>query len=80
LVSCDPVAVAALAEYLHLDRIAGPYFQRIKGIGRQARARKAGTELAHWVPSLSYICLVNSGNAAPKSDRSTVFAAKTEAA
>lgn len=79
LPDCNP-AVAAWREYLHRLRIEAPYAYRMKGIGEHASARKAGTELAHCVPRLSNICLVNSGNAAPNSDLSTVLAASADAA
>lgn len=33
----------------------------MNGIGVQARAKKAGTEDAHWVPRFSYIIVVKRG-------------------
>jgi hypothetical protein len=44
------------------------------------RARKPRRDDAHCVPSFSYIWVANKGNAAPKVDRTTVVAARAEAA
>jgi hypothetical protein len=46
----------------------------------QASARKAGTELAQWMPRLAYMDVVKSGKAAPKRERITALEASTDAA
>lgn len=46
----------------------------------QTNVRKAGMEVAQWIPRLWYILVVNRGNTAPKIERKTAAAARTEAA
>lgn len=56
------------------------YFIRTNGIGTMANAMNPRRDDAHGVPNRSYICLANSGNAAPTRLRQTVLAARAEAA
>ncbi len=81
--SCERIrsnTFAASVAHLQRMRIRAPYFQKRNGNGAQASARNAGTELAQWMPRLSYIYVVNNGKPAPNRDRITLLAAMTDAA
>lgn len=52
----------------------------MKGIGTINNAKQPSNVEAHLAFKASYICVANSGKAAPKTLRTTVLAAKADAA
>lgn len=65
---------------LDLARSAGPNCLRTRGIGSISSAMHPSKVDAHFVVSLWNILSANSGNAAPNTERMTVFVASAEAA
>ena len=53
---------------------------KLTGMGTQAKAKKAGIDDAQWIPRFRYMYVVNKGKMVPNSDRSTLLAAKLDAA
>lgn len=56
-------------------RSLGPNLNSIQGMGRSARDRKPNTLPAQWMPSFSYMGVVNRRNTAPRRYRTDPFAA-----
>ena len=62
-------------KYALLDLIFGPNLNNTHGIGSKAIVMNPSRLVAQSIPSLLYICTVNSGNAAPSTYLSRPFAA-----
>lgn len=63
LLDLDVISDYSVGMYWLLSLSAGPYFEKTNGMGIRRTLTKPRIDVAHPVPTPSYICTAKSGNA-----------------